>query len=143
MESIHGAVSGIKSIVRSGFLLFSLAAVSNVYADSVLRDVFAGNDGINSDGSAQLSDFIPETVNQLDRVDWNFDSPLTNPQTSGDLTITGTVFKDIPDVTEVIAGTWEYTGPGQLDMVTIKFDSFFALYDVTGGMTTEIGRAHV
>ena len=137
-------MSLVKAVVKRGVFLVGLAAMTSASADSVLRDVFTGNDGINLDGSAQLSDFIPETVDQLDRVDWIFDADgdpsngnqLLNPQTSGGLTVTGTTFKEAPDDTEVIAGTWEYTGPGQLDMVTVKFDGFFALYDITGGMTT-------
>lgn len=116
-------------------LCFALASpLAN--AAMIYVGTFSGNDGINADGSAQLSDYIDPTVYQLDRVDWddNVDT-FTPSQTSGDLTITGTVFKD-DEPAEAIAGTWEYTGDGSLNYLTMKFDGFFVLWEITDGTTS-------
>lgn len=92
------------------------------------------NDGINADGSAQLADMLGGvTVYQLDRVNWDFTAPLINPQTSGDLTVTGTVFNDDPDVTEATAGTWNYSGASTINYLTLKFDGWVAVFEVTNG----------
>ena len=117
---------------------------TSVNAGMILTLYANTNDGINSDGSEQLDGIIGIDVSQLDRVDWIFDADLVtpgnqllNPQTSGGLTITGTTFKDVPDTTEAIAGTWSWDSSfGTLDYLTFKFDSWLAVYQITGGDTS-------
>ena len=60
------------------------------------------------------------------------------PESSGGLTITGTMFKPVPDSTEAIVGTWDWTGAGSLDYLTFKFDSWLAVYQITDGMTSGV-----
>ena len=118
---------------------------SSANAAMILTTLLPGvNDGINSDGSEQLDGIIGIDVTHLDRVDWIYDADgdplngnqLLNPQTSGGLTITGTVFKPEPDSTEAIAGTWSWDDSfGSLDFLTFKFDNWLAVYQITGGDT--------
>jgi hypothetical protein len=135
-----------KPLLFAGILIAS-AFTHTTLADTVLIGVFGGNDGINPDGSTQLEALtgLAVDVDQLDRVNWNFDDAdgdssngiqVINPQSSGDFIITGTEFKIPDDPTEATDGTWEYIGLGTIDYLTVKFDSFVALYQITGGMTS-------
>lgn len=136
------------------WLLAIFLGITTSYANAamVLVNLYEGvNDGFNADGSPQLGDIIGYTgsMTQLDRVDWDdtpvYDTdgitpigPAYNPQTSGFLTIEGTVFKDSPDVTEATAGNWSYTGSGTLDFITFKLDNWLAVYQLTDGTVSGI-----
>lgn len=132
------------NFIATAVFLAGLTAGQSANAAQILVLLTQDNDGINPDGSEQLDDILGIDVSQLDRVEWNFDADgdptngnqLLNPQTSGDLTITGTSFKSSPDETEALAGTWEYSGAGPLDYLTFKFDSWLAVYQITDGMTS-------
>lgn len=127
--------------------MFLGITASTANAAMVLVGVYDGvNDGINLDGTPQLGDIIgySGSMTQLDRVDWDYTpaydtdgitpiGPAYNPQTSGDLTIEGTVFNDSPDVTEALAGNWSYTGSSTIDYITFKFDNWLAVYQLTEG----------
>ena len=104
-----------------------------------------GNDGINLDGTEQLDTILGIDVTDNGRVDWVFDADgdllngkqLLNPQSYGGLTITGTTFKEVPDSTEAIAGTWNWNNDfGTLDYLTLKFDNWLAIYQITDGDTS-------
>jgi hypothetical protein len=140
--------------VKNPLLAAGLSVAATVsqaaFADQILLGVFAGNDGINSDGSTQLeallstNGIVINDVDALGVVNWVFDADgdssngnqLVNPQGDNGFIIEGTVFKPIPDSTEAVAGTWEWTGPEFIDFFTIKFDGYVAVYQVTGGMTS-------
>ena len=123
----------------------SLVLTSSANAAMVLVSFTQDNDGINLDGSEQLDSIIGIDVTHLNRVDWLFDADgdplngvqLLNPQTSGGLTITGVEFKEIPDFTEALAGTWNWDDSfGTLDYLSFKFGSWLAVYQITGGETS-------
>jgi len=130
----------IALIALSGFIISQNATAIT------LLGVFAGNDGINADGSTQIEALlasqsppilIPD-VDQYARVDWIDDADpftpgkqLLNPQSDNGLVITGTTFKTGNDQTEVIEGSWD-TGAIMLDYLTIKFDGYVAVYDLMG-----------
>ena len=57
-------------------------------------------------------------------------------ESDGGLAITGSAFKPVPDSDEALAGTWDWTGAGSLDYLTIKFDSWLAVYGITDPTTS-------
>ena len=119
-------------------LLIGSALSQSAMAATVFVGVYAGNDADALSGGGVSGEIF------LDKVDWIYDADgdpsngnqLINPQTFGDLTISGTTFKDAPDNTEATAGTWSYTGPESVSYITVKFDSWSALYQITGGDTS-------
>lgn len=123
----------MKKILLAASLFILLPITAN--AEMILIGVF---DGINDpeNDTTILQDLTgTEFLAHLDRVDWNtddtLDDPFTNTQTSGNLTITGTTFKEVPDSMEVIAFDWSYAGDN-LDYITFKLDNWLAVYLITG-----------
>lgn len=101
-------------------------------------------DGVNDGDASQLETILLSGNNLIPPDPLGLDVDLqeharvdvvdlsAGAESDGDLTVTGTVFK-VPAETpaEAIAGTWDWTGAGSLDYLTIKFDSWLAVYEIT------------